>query len=176
MSNKIWYAYDIQYKLKYDDKKFKRLLVRIKDRHPHEYWFRTRYAQNGQTHLMLDDECKRWLEEVYFNKSKYYLDLEIDFFEKRIRELEEELKIPHKEKSYNDMTIFEIMDEFDKTRNSVDVAIHKMIKVLGTDVKYKKDGFVVIKDYGVKWLYEKYYRKEYLKELEKYKLRLDLLS
>ena len=73
------------------------------------------------------------------------------------------------------MTIKEMMFEFQKTRDSVDVAVHKMVKVLGSDVKYKKNNEVVIKSYGVKWIYERYYREGYLKELECYKNHLDTL-
>ncbi len=67
------------------------------------------------------------------------------------------------------------MDYFWKTRNSVDVAIHKMVKVLGEDVRYRKENKVMIKDYGIKWLDQKYYRLSYLNYLENYKLKLDEL-
>ena len=72
------------------------------------------------------------------------------------------------------MSISELMNYFKKSSNSVDVAIHKMVKVLGEDVRYKEDNKVIIKNYGVKWLNEKYYRKAYFKELEKYKIMLEI--
>lgn len=175
IKHKYFYAYDIQTKLGYNDTQFRKLISRIKKRHPHQYWFKTRFAQNGQKHLMIAQECKMWLDEVYFNKSKYYLDLEIDFFEKRVKNLEQQLGITHIEKYYENMTIKEIMFEYQKTRNSVDVAVHKMIKVLGSNVKYKNDNKIVIRSVGIKWIYEKYYRKEYLSELEYYKNYLETL-
>lgn len=39
-------------------------------------------------------------------------------------------------------------------------------------LKYNKNGKVYVKAEGVKWLNEKYFRKSYLEELEKYKLAL----
>lgn len=38
--------------------------------------------------------------------------------------------------------------------------------------KYLKDGKVIISKEGVKWLSENYFRKDYLKKLEFYKLEL----
>lgn len=171
---KFYYAYDIQRKLGYDNEKFKRLLRIIKKRHPEETWIYKRLSQNGRWITMINVECVKWLEEVYFNKSKYYLDLEIEFYEKRIKEIEEKLGVEPKKFLYNDMSISELMNYFKKSRNSVDIAIYKMIKILGEDVRYKKDNKIIIKDYGVKWLNEKYYRKAYLKELEKYKIMLEI--
>ena len=175
LKNKFYYSYEIQRELGYNNTKFKRLITVIKKRHPYQKWIKYEYAKNGQVNLIINAECKRWLDEVYFNKSKFYLDLEIDFFERRIKELEMQLKLPHKEKIYKDMSIPEIMLMNNKTRDSVDVAIHKMTKKLGSNVKYKKDGVVKIKSYGVKWLYEKYFRHKYLTELEREKIRLDYL-
>lgn len=176
LKHQYYYGYDIQRRLGYKDKKFKKLIYRIKRRHPNQDWFKIRHAQNGEDHLMIAVECKMWMDEVYFNKSKYYLDLEIDFFEKRIEFLETELGISHSKRIYTDMTIPDIMFKFQKTRDSVDVAVHKMIKVLGSEAKYKiNNRMVVIRNYGVRWIYEKYYRKEYLDELERYKNHLDTL-
>ena len=70
LKNKYYYACDIQRKLGYNDKQFQKLISKIKKRHPHQYWFKMRFPQNGQKHLMMAVECKMWLDEVYFNKSK----------------------------------------------------------------------------------------------------------
>lgn len=174
IKHRFYYADDIQRKLGYNDEKFKRLIRRINKRHPGEMWINERLAPNGYWITQIDVECVKWLDEVYFNKSKYYLDLEIGFYEKRIKEIEEKLGVESKKFLYSDMSINELMNYFKKSRNSVDVAIHKMVKVLGEDVRYKKDNKVIIKDYGVKWINEKYYRKAYLKELEKYKIMLEI--
>lgn len=157
------------------EEEFFRALENAKRRHSYERWVLEKTAQNGQFIININVECALWLEEVYYNKSRYYLDLEIEFFEKRVKNLEEQLNIQHKEKQYNDMAVPDIMKYFWKTRNSVDVAIHKMVKVLGEDVRYRKDNKVMIRDYGIKWLDQKYYRLSYLNYLEAYKLKLDEL-
>lgn len=59
-------------------------------------WINERLAPNGRWITQIDVECVKWLEEVYFNKSKYYLDLEIEFYEKRIKEIEEKLGVEPK--------------------------------------------------------------------------------
>ena len=59
-------------------------------------WINERLAPNGHWITQIDVECAKWLEEVYFNKSKYYLDLEIEFYEKRIKEIEEKLGVEPK--------------------------------------------------------------------------------
>lgn len=175
MKHKFYYYYDVLRRLNISEEELFRVLENAKRRHPYEHWIWERTAQNGQLIININVECVLWLEEVYYNNSKYYLDLEIDFFEKRVKDLEEQLNVEPKEKQYKDMNVSEIMKYFWKTRNSVDVAIHKMVKVLGKDVRYRKDNKVVIKDYGIKWLDQKYYRLSYLNYLENYKLKLDEL-
>ncbi len=175
IKHKWYYVYDVIKRLNVTEEELLKALKNIKRRHPYEHWILERTAQNGQFIININVECALWLEEVYYNDSKFYLDLEIEFFERRVKALEEQLKVEPKVKQYRDMSVLEIMDYFWKTRNSVDVAIHKMVKVLGEDVRYRKDNKVMIKDYGIKWLDQKYYRLSYLNYLENYKLKLDEL-
>lgn len=62
-----------EYNLNYDDlKKIIRKIYKPYLRHP----------RNDQICLYLNLEFVKYLEEVYFNRNGYYLDLEIAFFEK----------------------------------------------------------------------------------------------
>ena len=173
MKYSVYYEFDVLRKFNLSEEQLKRIIKKMIKRHPYEKWVRKKFAQNGQVITLLATEFVLWLEKVYFNKSKYYLDLEIDFFEFRIRDLEKELNITPRKEHYQDMNITELMNYFDKSRNSIDVAVHKMVKELGSDIKYKQNNVVIIKASGVKWLNEKYYRKSYLKNLEIYKLMLE---
>lgn len=47
-----------------------------------------------------------------------------------------------------------------------------MEKRTNQSFKYLKDGKVIISKEGVKWLSENYFRKDYLKKIEFYKLEL----
>ena len=47
-----------------------------------EDWIYLRVAGNGDVIEYLKLEFVYWLKEVYFNKEKFYLDLEIEFFDK----------------------------------------------------------------------------------------------
>ena len=69
-----------KYNLTYDD--LKKIIKKIYKRHRLEDWTYLRHPSNGQTWLYLNMEFVEYLEEVYFNKNGYYLDLEIAFFEK----------------------------------------------------------------------------------------------
>ena len=75
------------------EEEFFRALENSKRRHPCERWVLERTAQNGQFIMTINVECALWLEEVYYNNSRYYLDLEIEFFEKRVKNLEKQLNI-----------------------------------------------------------------------------------
>ena len=71
-----------KYNLTYDD--LKKIIKKIYKRHPLEDWTYLRHPLNDQICLYLNLEFVEYLEDVYFNKSVYYLDLEIAFFEKQI--------------------------------------------------------------------------------------------
>ena len=60
-------------------------------------------------------------------------------------------------------------------KNDVVFVIPKEQYNIGDVITYKKDNEIVIRSDGIKWIYEKYYRKEYLSELEYYKNHLDTL-
>lgn len=142
-------------------------------RHILEDWFFVRSANNNQKTMYISNEGLDWLKEVYFKKDSYYLDLDIAFFENIIKNQEQKLDIDHKIKKYQDMSITDLMYQFHKSRMAIDTAVSRMTKRTGINYKYIIDDEVIIKEEGVKWLYEKYFRLAYLEELENYKLELD---
>lgn len=142
-------------------------------RHILEDWFFVRSANNNQKTMYISNEGLDWLKEVYFNKDGYYLDLDITFFEKKINMIEQKINILHKAKKYHDTSIKDLMKKFNKSRMAIDTAVSRMTKRTGINYKYIIDDEVIIKEEGVKWLYEKYFRLAYLEELENYKLELD---
>lgn len=147
-------------------------IKRMIKRHPLEKWIQNRVEVNGEKNCYLRLEFVNWLEEVYFNKREYYLDLEIKFFEKQISRLEKELGISPRVIEYYDMPLKRLRNYFDKGKNAIGVAVNRMCKKVGVNCKYIEDGVVMISKEGVKWLNEKYFREAYLNDLEIYKIEL----
>lgn len=154
------------------EKQYKRLKMRVIKRHVNEEWIKEYIAQNGEWVTYLKLEFVEWLKDVYFNGDKYYLDAEIDFFKKQILRLEDELNFPHNEFEYKDISLYGLRSYFNKSKNAIGVAVNRMEKRTNQSFKYLKDGKVIISKDGVKWLSENYFRKDYLKKLEFYKLEL----
>lgn len=114
-----------------------------------------------------------WLTQVYFQKEKSLIDADVDFFEDRIRQYEELLKIEHNENWWNKyMNIKQLCNYFNKKDVTVRQAIKKM-KSVGLE-KYKSliDNKVVIASNGVKWLCKNIFKQKYLDLLEKRKMEL----
>ena len=162
----------VQKDLNLTEVQLENVIARALRRHPLEDWINFRVSSNGDTIEYLKLEFVCWLKEVYFNKEKYYLDLEIDFFEKQIRRIENELNISHYEFKYEDISLKDLRSYFNKSKNAIGVAVNTMQKRNDKTFKYVRDGKVIIKKDGVKWLSEKYFRKAYLYNLEIYKIEL----
>lgn len=153
-------------------KQLNRIADHIKKRHPLETWTCSNYSK-GKREMIINEECVEWLEDVYFNKSKYYLELEIDFYKKQIKKLEQELNISSKENEYNDMSMAYMRYYLPKSKSAIEVAVHRLQKQFPYSTKYLKNGHVVIRQEGVQWLFEHYWRKEFLILLESYKHKLE---
>lgn len=162
----------VQNKFSISEKDLDVIIKRMIKRHPLEEWVYSYLAPNGQYNSYLKLEFVEWLEEVHFNKDDYYLDAEIKFFKKQISRLEKELSIPPKETIYNEMTIRELSNYFNKTINCLYMAIGRMRKTTNIPIAYDEDGKIIVPKEGVKWLHENYFRKDFLKSLELYKLKL----
>lgn len=172
MEFKLLDKYRVQSNLYITEKQLDLAIKRMEKRHPLENWVIKYIANNGQKVCYIKLEFYEWLKEVYFNRDEYYLDTEIRFFEKQIFRLEEELKISHKDFSYNRMTVRELCNYFNKSINAMYMALGRMRKNGKIQTDYLEDGRVIVSNEGVKWLAKNYFRKPYLKDLELYKLEL----
>ena len=114
-----------------------------------------------------------WLNQVYFQKEKSLIDADVDFFEDRIRQYEELLKIEHNENWWNeDMDIKQLCNYFNRKDITVRKAIKKMCEDGFEEYKYLIDNKVVISSKGVEWICKNVFKQKYLELLEKYKMEL----
>ena len=114
-----------------------------------------------------------WLMNVYFGKGKTFIDRDIEFFETRIKQYEELLKIEHNENWWNeDMDIKTLCKYFSRKDITVRKAIRKMCDSEFSEYKALRDGKVVISYKGVKWICKNVFKQKYLELVEKYKMEL----
>ena len=114
-----------------------------------------------------------WLTQVYFQKEKSLLDADIDFFEFRIKQYEELLKIEHNENWWNeDMDIKQLCRYFDREDITVRKAIKNMCNSGLEEYKFLVNGKVIISSKGVEWICKNVFKHKYLELLEKYKMEL----
>ena len=94
-----------------------------------------------------------WLNQVYFQKKKLLIDADVDFFEDRIRQYEDLLKMKHNENLWNeDMDIKQLCKYFDKKDITVRKAIKKMCESGFGEYKWVVGSKVVISKEGVEWI------------------------
>ena len=118
------------------------------------------------------DEGYVWLYQVYFQK-KSLTDADVDFFEDRIKQYEELLKIEHNENWWNDdMDIKQLCEYFNRKDITVRKEIKKMCNSGFENYKYLTNNKVVIVSKGVEWLCKNVFKQKYLELLEKYKMEL----
>ena len=139
-------------KVNMNERQYKRLVKRLERRYPNERWIDEDFAQNGERVVYLKLEFVEWIEEVYFNNNIFYLDAEINFFRKQILRLENELHFTHNEFEYKDISLYDLKSYFNKSKNTIGVAVNRMEKRTNQSFKYLKDGKVIISKEGVKWL------------------------
>lgn len=171
MEFKLKMKWDVLREFKLTEEQFYNISKKMIKRHPYERWIIRKLAQNGERVVYVRVEYVEWLKEVYFS-NKYYLDAEIEFFQKQVLRLEQELNISHYDFNYKDMSLVDLRKYFGKSKNAIGVAVNRMEKRNNKSYKYIKEGKVMISKEGVKWLNEKYFRKQYLKDLEFYKIEL----
>ena len=101
------------------------------------------------------------------------IDADIEFFETRIKQYEELLKVYSDRKWWNEnMNIKELEIYFHRGESSVRKAIRKMCKEGLEAYKLYVDEKVVISHEGVKWMCKNIFKQKYLELLEKYKIKL----
>ena len=114
-----------------------------------------------------------WLTQVYFQKEKSLIDADVDFFEDRIRQYEELLKVEHNKNWWNeDMKIKQLCEYFDRRDITVRKAVQKMCDNGFEQYKFLVDGKVIISSKGVEWICKNVFKQKYLELLEKYKMEL----
>ena len=114
-----------------------------------------------------------WLTQVYFQKEKSLIDADIDFFNLRIKQYEELLKIEHNENWWNeDMNIKQLCKYFNRKDITVRKAIKKICDSGLEEYKFLVDNKVAISSKGVEWICKNVFKQKYLELLEKYKMEL----
>ena len=114
-----------------------------------------------------------WLDQVYFQNEKLLTDADVDFFEDRIGQYEELLKVEHYENWWNEnMDIKQLCRYFNREDITVRKAIKKMCDSGLEEYKFLVDNKVVISKEGVEWICKNVFKQKYLELLEKYKMEL----
>ena len=114
-----------------------------------------------------------WILNVYFQKEKSLIDADINFFEDRIKQYEELLKVENNQNWWNEnMDIKQLCKYFDRKEITIRKAIKKMCDNGFEQYKFLIKDKVVISAKGVEWLSKNVFKKKYLELLEKYKMEL----
>ena len=114
------------------------------------------------------DEGYVWLLQVYFQKEKSLTDADVEFFEDRIKQYEELLKIKHEENWWNeDMDIKQLCRYFNREDVTIRKAIKKMCDSGLREYKFLIDEKVFISSKGVEWICKNVFKQNYLELLEK---------
>lgn len=114
-----------------------------------------------------------WLNQVYFQKEKSLIDADIDFFENRIKQYEELLKVDLNKNWWNEeMDIKQLCEYFNRKDVTVRKAIKKMCDRGFEQYKWLAGRKVVISKEGVEWICKNVFKQKYLELLEKYKMEL----
>ena len=118
-------------------------------------------------------EGSYWLVNVYFQKEKSLIDADINFFEDRIKQYEELLKVENNQNWWNeDMNIKQLCKYFDRKEITIRKAIKKMCDSGFGEYKFLINNKVVISSNGVEWLSKNVFKQKYLELLEEYKMEL----
>ena len=118
-------------------------------------------------------EGYHWLSNVYFQKEKSLIDADINFFEDRIKQYEELLKVENNQNWWNeDMDIKQLCKYFDRKEITIRKAIKKICDNGFEKYKFLIKNKVVISSKGVEWLCKNVFKQKYLELLEKYKMEL----
>lgn len=140
------------------------------EKHPTCRW-RSEKIRNKKYFVLI--EGYYWLTQVYFQKEKSLVNADVDFFEDRIRQYEELLKVEHNENWWSeDMDIKQLCEYFNRKDITVRKAIKKMCNSGLEKYKLLVNKKVVISKEGVEWICKNVFKQKYLELLEKYKMEL----
>ena len=140
------------------------------EKHPTCRW-RSEKIRNRKYFILI--EGYYCLSNVYFQKEKSLIDADVDFFEDRIKQYEELLKLEHDENWWKeDMNIKQLSKYFNRKDVTIRKAIKRMCDSRLSEYKYFIDEKVVISCKGVKWICKNVFKQKYLELLEKKKMEL----
>ena len=112
-----------------------------------------------------------WLTKVYFQKEKKQIDADICFFELRIKQYEEFLKVSKKLWD-RDIPRRELKLYFNRKNSSIKQALRVMRETNKRDFEYMDNDILFITKAGVEWLCKNCFKQKYLELLESYKMEL----
>ena len=139
-------------------------------KHPTCRW-RSEKVKSRKSFIL--DEGYAWLLQVYFKKEKSLTDADVDFFEDRIKQYEELLKIEHEDNWWNeDMDIKQLCKYFNREEITIRKAIKRMCDSGLEEYKLLINNKVVISREGVEWICKNVFKQKYLELLEKKKMEL----
>ena len=110
---------------------------------------------------------------MYFEKEKSLIDVDVEFFETRIKLYEDFLQVERNKNWWNeDMDIKQLENYFNRAESSIRKAIKKMCDNGFSNYKYLDNNKVIISRKGVEWICKNVFKQKYLELLEKYKMEL----
>ena len=113
-----------------------------------------------------------WLLHVYFQNEKKQIDADIYFFETRIKEYENLLKLNSKNLFIENISVDNLEQYFHRAKPTIKRAIYQMIKASNQNYIYRENGKYIISKEGIKWLCKNCFKQKYLELLEEYKMEL----
>lgn len=131
-------------------KQFGRIIRNIKRRHKYDCWLWIKCDKNSKSKMYIKQECIDWLKDVYFNKEIHYLTSEINFYKKKIFDLENELEIDHQRNKYVSYSLRFLPYLFGKSVSAIHVALHRMKKVFLYSIIFEDEDVVCVKEEGIK--------------------------
>ncbi len=134
-------------------------------KHSNCRWF-TNIVYRNKKYILI--EGYYWLSMVYFQKGRKQIDADIEFFEIRIKQYEELLKIKPKKVFETDLSIEYLPIYFKRSKYT----INKVINSIESKYMYDKENTKFIYKEGIEYICKKYFKFKYLEILEKYKMEL----
>lgn len=140
-------------------------------KHPTCRWKQRKYRFKKNKNYILV-EGFYWLIYVYFQTEKNIVDADIEFFNIRIGQYEDLLKISRKNFWNDDMYVYELPNYFNRVPGTIKNGILKMNKATNNLYKYYENGKAKISKEGIEWLCKNCFKHKYLELLEEYKMEL----
>lgn len=149
-------------------KDLRKAIMVMQEKHYKCRW-KSQKVKSKNYYILIEGYC--WLLYVYFNNKKKLIDLDIEFFEERIKLYEDLLEMKPKILFESDMYARNLSEYFNRKEETVKKAIWKMIKV-NPNYRYKAEQDYVITKEGIEWLCKNCFKHKYLQLLEDYKMEL----